>query len=389
MVLVDVDVTTGNFNGQGTITQTINPATSQTYYNVDIIGTQTNIYWSNQVGRYPYPYATPTGYQTANEEQQPYFIFDGITIPQNSTIIDATLTFHMQTNGGLLTNTGKVYARKTASPVTPTVTGFFTKPRATAFGTFTISGTPTSTTFTQKQVDVQATVQELVNSFDYSNDNMMFIMRMPLPVPSPTGDTYFEAQVKAYGGGGATVPNLTVNYTDPAGIKTFAIDAVIIFKKQEFTIDARLVPIAQISINAILDGGSVIIRPIEDTLNEDGSWTDIKYGNNDGALWDELDEITADDNTTAISGKEGKDFEIKLQPINDPNSPLAHTIRIRMRSTIGTSTVISLIQGTTTIATNGFTPTVGPYVDFEFTLTEVQADSITDYSDLRIRISDT
>ncbi len=227
MVLVDVDVPSNNFNGVMRNTVTKTPVTTVSTFATTIGGS--TLPWSANVARayFPNP-TTPTGYQTAFEDGSSYFIFSGITIPQSAIINDATLTFNMQATGTYVTGTANVYGRKTATPVTPTNPSFFTAPRATAQGTFTISGAPTSTTSTQIQSDVQSIVQELVNTFDYNNDNMMFIMRFPLTLQpttvTPEDNNAFFGSIAGFTGS-VNIPNLTINYTLTA--QTFTIDALI------------------------------------------------------------------------------------------------------------------------------------------------------------------
>lgn len=396
MVLVDVDVSSNNFNGvmRNTKSYVNGSITNSTF--ADTIGGSTFI-WSANIGRgyYPNP-TTPTGYATGFEDGSSYFIFNGVTIPIGSTIQDATLTFTMQSGGGYVTGTANVYGRKTASPVTPTNPSFFTKARATAQGTFTISGTPTSTTPTQIQSDVQSIVQELVNTFDYNNDNMMFITRFPLTL-QPTTVTPLDAK-DFYGfvsgfTGGSNIANLTVNYTEGAPTQQFTIDAILFIRKEEFIVDASLILRleATFSINALLLGDITIIRPISDIST--GSWTDTRLGNQDTELWDELDEVTPDDNTTAVTATGTSPFEVKLESVPDPNFHFGHTVYVRAKveNSNGSSRniVIRLFQGAIQIASENQPVLTSSYVTYSMELSEAQASAITDYSDLRVRVDET
>lgn len=229
MVLVDVDI--NEIGGQDGVAYryqyTIAGGSPITTYFVQY--QSYDLYFSSTKQRIQFPNTiTPTDYETGNGQKRPYFIFDGITIPMGSTIEDATLTFNIASNTGLFgaTWTGKVYGRKTASPTGFTSTSgygatIFTKPIATAQGTFTVSGAPTSTTETPKAVDVKTVVQELVNTFDYSDDKMMFILKGPvLPAlqpttVTPTTTTGVYANVRAYEGS-VDIANLTINYSEGA-----------------------------------------------------------------------------------------------------------------------------------------------------------------------------
>ncbi len=390
MVLVDVDLLTQNFHGVCADTKTTNPVTSAITYNRTInTGTTRTITANIARNQYPNP-TTPTGYGTYFEDRSLYTIFEGITIPQFSTIDDATFNFSMSV-GTPSVGTIKLYGRKTSNPVTPTSypQTFFTKPRASANQTISFSGTPTTTQQTPFAVDVQAIVQELVNTFDYNNENMMFIMRRPLVAPTPTGFDTFSAQFDSIGS--ASVPNLTINYSEPAGLKSFSIDAILFIRKEEFTIDARLASIAEFTIDAFLLGEVHTIRPISDISI--GSWTDTRLGNDDGELWDELDEVTPDDNTTAITATGSGSFEVKLESAPDPGFHFGHTVYVRAKveNDNGSSRniVIQLFQGATLIASENQPVLTESYVTYSMTLTETQASNITDYSDLRVRVTET
>lgn len=106
-----------------------------------------------------------------------YFRFNGITVPQSSTINSAQINYY----GRVLrtpTQQFTVLAKKLNNPAAPTnyaqvmspATLASNQPHGTASGT---AG------FTLQNVSVQSLVQELVNSFDYSNESMLFFLRVP------------------------------------------------------------------------------------------------------------------------------------------------------------------------------------------------------------------
>ncbi len=269
MVLVDVDIVAGTDDG----------STYRSGYSINATGyTQTAQYLdtadpntisvNTQITR---AVTTPTG--TANKtgrvDSRGYLLFKGITIPQGSTIDDATLnlTGVSSTDGDM-----RVYGRKTASPTVPTGNGttVFTKAIASAFGTTTV---PTAT-FGTFAVDMQSTIQELVNTFDYNNDNMMLIMRAEPNVlpPTPTTTTVSNTiQIRPFEFGGASIPNLTINYT-PATTKDFTIDGLIenqkivtsvwmevpdAIEKIEFTVDAL---VKQLGVNGSCSENQFIVE---------------------------------------------------------------------------------------------------------------------------------
>ncbi|MCH8950190.1 MAG: hypothetical protein IIB87_07430, partial [Chloroflexi bacterium] len=109
-------------------------------------------------------------------------------------------------------------------------------------------------------------------------------------------------------------------------------------------------------------------------------------------LWDKLDEITADDATTEIQSSNdplNDLFEVALSSVTDPLSSIDHTISYRVKMT-GTKTATvdaSLYQGLTLVAADAQRTLTTAYQTFSFTLSASEADAITDYSDLRIRLS--
>ena len=230
MVLVDVDITATGQDGIANKLIHTQPATTNTSFYVEY--NSYDLYFNATKNRIVFPNTiTPTDYETYYIQNRPYFIFNGITIPMGATIDDATLTFSIQSSPANFgaTWTGRVYGRKTASPTpygtTATGTGVFTKPIASVYAPFAVSGAPTSTTRTQKAVDIQGIVQELVNTFDYNNDNMMFILRSPvLPAlqpttVTPTSNTQVTASIEAEEDPATNTANLTINYTVGAPTK--------------------------------------------------------------------------------------------------------------------------------------------------------------------------
>jgi outer membrane murein-binding lipoprotein Lpp len=80
-------------------------------------------------------------------------------------------------------------------------------------------------------------------------------------------------------------------------------------------------------------------------------------------------------------------FEVKLSAVTDPLSSSGHIIRVRTKDNIPITLTIELYQGATLIA-GGFntTPQLSLATDV-FTLSSAQADLITNYADLRIRVT--
>lgn len=287
---------------------------------------------------------------TGIQESRGFLIFRGITIPQFSTIDDATLSIGIQNAGYTpVTHTITVEAIKSNDPATPTSgTGgvkVFTGTKATANAQTTVPMTTQHTggNFGTIATDVKNIVQELVNAFNYNNEKMFFTTKTST-INANRAEIYpFEL------GTGSQLANLTINFTS-----------------------------------------TQVCEPTSDISNV-GAWEDTTFGNSDTNLFDELDEgaFTPDDDTSAVRSPESPQpadtFEVKLDPFcMDPLSSIDHKIKIRVRG--GTDVKIQLFEGATLRAESGvFSPT-NSYQTFEYTLSNVEADSITDYSDLRIRV---
>ncbi len=284
-----------------------------------------------------------------------YYLFKGITIPQSSVIDDATLNLKgvLNSSGGTEVLTLTVGALNNSVPVFPTTTnatftvsqGLWNSPIITPQVTTTIPTTVTApTTF---GVNVKPIVQALVDSFDYNNDNIMF----------------------------------KLSRADPGGTISAQGISVYVFDK-----NLDITSTAELTIN--YTSSQQTCKPTSDISNA-GAWEDTTFGNSDTNLFDELDEDFADDDVSAVRGKQNADvadtFEVKLVPCLDPSISTGHKIRIRARG-IRDQIKIQLFQGVTLIAESGDFTLTGAFTTFEYTLSGGEADSITDYNDLRIRV---
>jgi hypothetical protein len=121
----------------------------------------------------------------------------------------------------------------------------------------------------------------------------------------------------------------------------------------------------------------VAARPASDVTT--GAWSP-NFG---ASLFAVIDEVFAQDfnfiTTTSVSVS-----EVLLSEVPDPLSSSNHTINFRSRGQ-GTL-VVDLLQGAVVISS--YTPTLLPtFNSYSWTLTGPEADSITDYSDLRLRFT--
>ena len=112
-------------------------------------------------------------------------------------------------------------------------------------------------------------------------------------------------------------------------------------------------------------------------------------------LWEKLDEGTADDDTSVVDSannpaeSDGTGFEVALGSIPDPQSSSGHTVRVRARRNGGARTITlnwRLYQGSTAIIAAKSLTMTDSYQTSSYTLSSAEADAITDYSDLRVRV---
>ena len=119
-------------------------------------------------------------------------------------------------------------------------------------------------------------------------------------------------------------------------------------------------------------------RPASDVSA--GAWTPSTGVN----LYATLDESAADDadydSTTSAST-----FTVALGSLTDPAVSTGHILSYRIQVTAGTL-YVRILQGATTIATRTHsTSDASALTTFDYTLTGAEADSITDYTDLRVQ----
>lgn len=114
-------------------------------------------------------------------------------------------------------------------------------------------------------------------------------------------------------------------------------------------------------------------------------------------LWDVLDEASPSDvdsiTTAWASGAQSlTTTELGLSNVNDPVSSTGHVLRFRLSqadSSAVVNYVIALYQGATQIVSFSIPDagTSGGWTSYAQSLSGAQADAITDYTDLRVRVS--
>ena len=122
-------------------------------------------------------------------------------------------------------------------------------------------------------------------------------------------------------------------------------------------------------------------RPTSDVSA--GTWT----ASSGSDLYAMLDETSANDSDYIVTTG-ASTCEVALGSLTDPASSSGHIVRYRISATSGGITV-RLRQGTTTIATWAHAPAPTSLTTYAQTLTSGEADSITDYTALRLQFEAT
>ena len=124
-------------------------------------------------------------------------------------------------------------------------------------------------------------------------------------------------------------------------------------------------------------------RPANDITT--GNWTSAPlYASIDETPYSDSDFITSARNASNDT------FEVALSPVSDPVSSIGHILRIRIRaSKANGSTSFALYQGAVLVASGTTGTHALTFSTFQYTLSAGEADAITDYSDLRIRVVST
>lgn len=128
-------------------------------------------------------------------------------------------------------------------------------------------------------------------------------------------------------------------------------------------------------------------RPDSDVSNA-GAWTTAP-------LWSKVDETVASDADliTSAVGPVNAMCELGLSDVTDPRVGTGHIWRVRAQRTGGVFDVaytlkVDLMEGATVRATQTHSiGTLATWTDFTRTLTAGEADAITDYANLRVRLT--
>jgi hypothetical protein len=113
-----------------------------------------------------------------------------------------------------------------------------------------------------------------------------------------------------------------------------------------------------------------------------------------GTLASAIDEFPADDADliTSPGNPSSSVAECKFPSFTDPSFSTGHRLdyRVRVRNAGSYTVVVGVYQGTTLIASTSHTSGLtSSFQDFTLTLSGAEADAITDYTDLRVRVTAT
>lgn len=136
-------------------------------------------------------------------------------------------------------------------------------------------------------------------------------------------------------------------------------------------------------------------RPDSDVSNDTDGDSNRWTASTGTLLYAVLDETTPDDSDYALSPTASGDqgFEVGLSDVSDPQVSDNHVLRYRYRRAAGSFQIVDLDvelrQGNTVIAGWSHINIGTSWVTAERTLTQAQADSITNYTNLRLRFTST
>ncbi len=188
-----------------TITITISSGADDGYARIQ--GTATTFFYQSQTFLYVFN-------PSSLNEARGWIRFPGITIPQSSTINTAQLKIFK--NSGTTGQVDRFEARKVNNPAAPTNFTQVFSPATLA--TNFVNKTITTVTGNIGTINVQTIAQELVNTFDYSNEAMLFFVKQTtLSATDFLGIEPFEAV-------GTNPAQLVIDYTAGGGgslIKTW------------------------------------------------------------------------------------------------------------------------------------------------------------------------
>lgn len=132
------------------------------------------------------------------------------------------------------------------------------------------------------------------------------------------------------------------------------------------------------------------LRPVSDVTV--GSYTAVPAPGAGVPLASRIGEVVRDDNTyiQTPNAPSNEVYECRLAAGLDPQSSSDHTVTVVLSTAGGatsSSCTVALVEGNTVIASDTFTDIPSTPTVYTFTLDGVDADAITDYTDLRLRFT--
>lgn len=161
-------------------------------------------------------------------------------------------------------------------------------------------------------------------------------------------------------------PDTSLSFSAPDGVYTWA-----------FTLYENSVVVGSETITLAVGVVAQYAHPTADVAT--GAW----IASTGSDLFAMLDEAAADD-ADYIGTTYGSTCEVALGSLVDPSVSSGHKVRYRIAADAG-AIVVRLRQGTTTIASWTHNPAPTSLSTFEQTLSGAEADTITDYSALKLQ----
>lgn len=145
--------------------------------------------------------------------------------------------------------------------------------------------------------------------------------------------------------------------------------------------------------DGIAIGNTQFARPNSDISK--GGWTDTAGGDNDGILYDEINETARSDTNYARSASlilngQTDTWTSGLSSVTDPQESSNHIVSYTYRKSAAGATIditTRLMQGATQIASWTHNAVGTSFTLAQQTLTGAQANAITNYSDLRLEFT--
>lgn len=176
-----------------------------------------------------------------------------------------------------------------------------------------------------------------------------------------------------------------------------AIDGLLMQAVQDYTGNSRhwsaqgTLSVATPTPPVSWGAAPLVINPVVVTAQFSRPTSDVSAGtwtaSTGSDLFAMLDETSANDSDYIVTTGTST-CEVALGSLTDPGSSNGHIVRYRISATSG-GIIVRLRQGTTTIATWTHASAPSSLTTYEQTLTGGEADSISDYSALRLQFEAT